>query len=180
MDLALSAMFRRLHARFAGGMNATIEALREPLLLTATVACGLQAGTYYVWASGVMPGLARTDDRTFVDALQNMNLAIVNPVFLASFLGAPVLAAGAAVAANGSARPWAAAGLVLALGTLVVSFAANIPLNDALEAAGDVDRIGDLAAVRADFEDSWVRWNVVRVATSTASLACLAWAALRA
>jgi uncharacterized membrane protein len=173
MDSALSAMLRLNSGRFAGGMNETIESLRDPLLLAATLAVGLQAGTYYVWASGVMPGLARTDDRTFVDALQNMNVAIVNPVFLATFLGAPVLAAGAAVAASGSARPWAVAGLALALGTLVVSFAANIPLNDALEAAGRVDGIKDLAAVRADFEDSWVRWNVVRAVLSTAAFGSL-------
>ncbi|MCW2797071.1 anthrone oxygenase family protein [Nocardioides sp.] len=160
-------------------MTETIEALRGPALLAATLATGLQAGTYYVWACGVMPGLARSDDRTFVAALQHMNVAIVNPVFLASFLGTPVLAAAAAVTCGSTARPWALAGLVLAIGTVVVTGAANIPLNEALEAAGNVDKIKDLAAVRADFEDSWVRWNAVRVVTSTASLACLAWATVK-
>ncbi|MCW2768224.1 MAG: hypothetical protein JWO11_4183 [Nocardioides sp.] len=160
-------------------MNETIESLRGPVLVAATLACGLQAGTYYVWASGVLPGLARSDDRTFVAALQHMNVAIVNPVFMATFLGAPVLAAAAALTSGSTARPWAIAGLVLAIGTVVVTGAANIPLNDALEAAGRVDRIKDLAAVRADFETPWARWNLVRVGTSTASLACLAWAALR-
>ena len=33
------------------------------------------------------------DDRTFVHTMQQVNLAIVNPVFLATFLGAPALAA---------------------------------------------------------------------------------------
>lgn len=160
-------------------MNETIESLRGPVLLAATLAGGLQAGTYYVWACGVMPGLARTDDRTFVAALQQMNIAIVNPVFLATFLGAPILAAAALLTSSSNARPWAIGGLVLAIATVVVTGAANIPLNDALEAAGNVDKIKDLAAVRADFEDSWVRWNYVRVATSAASLACLAWAALK-
>ena len=53
------------------------------MLITAIVAAGLQAGTYYTWASGVMPGLARVDDRTSWHAMQQMNIAIVNPVFLA-------------------------------------------------------------------------------------------------
>ncbi len=66
------------------------------ILPAAIVLGGLQAGTYYTWASGVLPGLARVDDRTFVHAMQQMNVAIVNPVFLLSFLGAPALA-GAAV-----------------------------------------------------------------------------------
>src|SRR4051794_11797087 len=120
--------------------------LRAPLLLVAAVVAGLQAGTYFTWSTGVMPGLARVDDRTFVDAVQQMNIAIVNPVFIATFLGAPVLAGAAAVVTHGSARRWAIAATVLAVGTLVISFAGNIPLNDALQAAGPVDKIKDLAA----------------------------------
>ena len=68
-----------------------------PVLLVAAVLAGLQAGTYYTWATGVMPGLARTDDRTFVHATQQMSIAIVNPAFMLSFLGAPLFA-GAAIA----------------------------------------------------------------------------------
>jgi uncharacterized membrane protein len=160
-------------------MNEFLETLRAPVLLAATLAAGLQAGTYYTWASGVMPGLAPTDDRTFISAMQHMNVAIVNPVFMLTFLGAPLLAGAAVATSASSARPWAIAGLALAVGTVVITGALNIPLNNALEAAGSVDRITDLAAVRADFEDAWVRWNVARVVTSTAALACLGWAALR-
>ncbi len=79
--------------------------VRGPVLLAAALVAGLQAGTYFTWATGVMPGLAKVDDRTFVHAMQQMNIAIVNPVFIATFLGAPLLA-GAAVAVAGShARP---------------------------------------------------------------------------
>jgi uncharacterized membrane protein len=153
---------------------------RGPLLLVAAVVAGLQAGTYFTWATGVMPGLARVDDRTFVDTIQQMNVAIVNPVFIATFLGAPVLAGAAAVVAGPQARPWAIAATVMAVGTLAISFAGNIPLNDALEAAGPVDKIKDLAAVRADFESLWVKLNVGRCLTSAGALACLAMAGLRA
>ena len=154
--------------------------LRGPVLLVAAVVAGLQAGTYFTWSTGVMPGLARVDDRTFVDAVQQMNLAIVNPVFIATFLGAPVLAGAAAIVCGPQARPWAIAATVLAVGTLVISFAGNIPLNDALEAAGPVDKIKDLAAARADFESLWVRLNIGRCLTSAGALAALVMAALRA
>jgi uncharacterized membrane protein len=155
-------------------MNDLLETLRNsvlagPVLLAATVAAGLQAGTYYTWASGVMPGLARTDDHTFTSSMNHINVAIVNPVFMLSFLGAPALAAAAVATTTGSARAWAIAGLVCALGTVAVTAMGNVPLNDALAAGGS----------RADFETAWVRWNVVRTATSTAALACLAWAAWR-
>jgi uncharacterized membrane protein len=157
-----------------------VTTARGPVLLAAAVLAGLQAGTYYTWASGVMPGLARADDRTFVDAMQQINIAIVNPVFLLSFLGAPLLA-GAAVAVSGpSARPWAIAGAALAVGTVLITAVGNIPLNNALDAAGPVSQITDLAAVRADFEGLWVKLNVARALTSAGALACLAWAAVRA
>ena len=150
-------------------MSELLETLRGPVLLGATVAAGLQAGTYYTWASGVMPGLARTDDRTFVATMNHVNVAIVNPVFMLSFLGAPALAAAAVATTTGSARGWAIAGLALALGTVAVTAMGNVPLNDALAAGGS----------RADFETAWVRWNVVRTVTSTGALAALAWAAIR-
>jgi uncharacterized membrane protein len=153
--------------------------LRAPALLLATVLCGLQAGTYYTWATGVMPGLARVDDHGFVSTMQHVNVAIVNPVFMLSFLGAPLLAAAAVLTSAPAARPWTVAALLLAVATVGVTAAGNIPLNDALAAAGPVDRISDLGAAREHFETLWVRWNVLRTLTSTGSLALLAWAALR-
>ena len=161
-------------------MTETLEHLRTPLFLLAALSVGLQAGTYFTWASGVMPGLARVDDRTFVAAVQQMNVAIVNPVFVSTFVGAPVLAGLAVAAAPTGARPWALAALGLAVATVVVTAAANVPLNDALAAAGRVDTIADLGAARDAFEGSWVRWNVVRALTSAGALGALATAMLRA
>src|SRR4051794_20401186 len=140
--------------------------VRGPLLVVAAVVAALQAGTYFTWSTGVMPGLANVDDRTFVSAVQQINVAIVNPIFIATFLGAPVLAGAAAAVAGPQARPWALGATALAAGTLIISFAGNIPLNDALAAAGPVDKIRDLAAVRADFESEWVRLNIARCLTS--------------
>ncbi len=66
MEERLTTMDRLADPRSAGSMTDLLETLRGPILLAATVATGLQAGTYYTWASGVMPGLARTDDHTFI------------------------------------------------------------------------------------------------------------------
>jgi uncharacterized membrane protein len=157
--------------------NDTLTA--DAVLTAAALVAGLQAGTYFTWATGVMPGLARADDRTFVEAMQRVNVAIVNPVFISTFLGAPVLAAAAAVVADDRVRPWAIAGAVLAAATVVITGAGNIPLNNALAAAGPVARIADLASVRKAFESRWVRLNFARSVTSAAALCCLAWAAGR-
>lgn len=160
--------------------GSAVASTRGPVLLGAAVLAGLQAGTYFTWATGVMPGLANVDDRTFVAAVQEMNVAIVHPLFMGTFLGTPVLAGVCAVLCGGQSRPWAVAATVLAIGTVVITVAGNVPLNDALAAAGPVDEVSDLAAVRADFESLWVKLNVGRCFTAAGALACLVWSAYRA
>ena len=142
-------------------------------LAGAVVTNGLMAGLFAAYSYAVMPGLGRTDDRTFVAAMQQTNAAILNGWFGVCFGGAVLLAAVAAVLHRG--RPglgWIMAGLVLYVAVLGVTFAVNVPLNDALAAAGDVDPAG----ARARFEGLWVRWNVVRAVLSTAAFGCLTWA----
>ena len=142
-------------------------------LTGAVVTNGLMAGLFAAYSYAVMPGLGRTDDRTFVAAMQQTNAAILNGWFGVCFGGAVLLAAVAAVLHRG--RPglgWIVAGLVLYVAVLGVTFTVNVPLNDALAAAGDVDPAG----ARARFEGVWVRWNVVRAVLSTAAFGCLTWA----
>jgi uncharacterized membrane protein len=144
------------------------------VLVAALVAAGLIAGLFYAYSCSVMPGLARGDDKTFVEAMRGINVAIINPVFMLTFLGAPLLA-GVAVFLNLGSRslPWVIAGFVCLAAMLVITGALNIPLNNALENGG-----GDYAAVRAQFETSWVRWNVLRTLASTAGFGCLVAAVL--
>jgi uncharacterized membrane protein len=97
------------------------------------------------------------------------------------FFGALILTAAAAALSIGEGRrdvlAWAVAALVLYLPVVVITMRVNVPLNDAIKAAGDPDRIGDLAAVRRDFDESrWRRWNLFRAPASTAAFGCLAWA----
>ncbi|MEV6872284.1 anthrone oxygenase family protein [Amycolatopsis sp. NPDC051128] len=144
------------------------------VLVAALVAAGLIAGLFYAYACSVMPGLAGGDDKTFVEAMRGINVAIINPVFMVTFLGAPLLA-GVAVFLNLGSRslPWVIAGFVFLVAMLVITGALNIPLNNALESGGD-----DYAAVRARFETAWVRWNVLRALVSTAGFGCLVAAVL--
>lgn len=153
---------------------------RSAVLIAATLTTGLVAGLFYAYACSVMPGLGRADDRTFVTAMQRINVAILNGWFFATFIGALPLT-GLAVALHldaGQRRalPWLLAGLALYALVLVVTFAVNVPLNNRLQAAGEPDRIADLATARTRFEATWVRWNIVRAVASTAAFTCLAWA----
>jgi uncharacterized membrane protein len=158
-----------------------LDLLRGVTLIAATMTMGLMAGVFGLYAHTIMPGLGRANDRTFVGAFQSIDKAIINPLFLGTFLGALVLT-GLAVALHlgedgRSVLPFAVAALVLYLAIFVVTLAVNVPLNDGLKAAGDPDRIADLAAVRERFDEArWVRWNIARAVASTAAFGCLAWA----
>jgi uncharacterized membrane protein len=156
-----------------------MSVLRAISLLSATMTMGLVAGAFVLYAHTVMPGLKKTDDRTFVTAFQALDRAIINPWFMAGgFLGALLFTLAAALSHLGhDALPWIVAALVLYAIAFVITIAVNVPLNDAIKAAGDPDRIADLAAVRERFDEArWAAFNLVRVVTSTAAFACLAWA----
>jgi uncharacterized membrane protein len=125
----------------------------EIVLGAAVLAMGLLAGLYYFSAIAVMPALTAADDRTLVDAMQQMIDKIENPAFFLVLLGAPTLAAVALVQARSSGQPkiaaWIIAGLVLYTVMVVITFAVHIPLNHDLKAEGDPARIENLAEVRA-------------------------------
>jgi uncharacterized membrane protein len=155
--------------------------LEGATLIAATMTMGLMAGVFGVWAHAIMPGLGRTDDRTFVTAFQSMDRAILNPLFLITFMGALLLTGAAALVQllgdRDSAFVWIVVALVLYLAVVIITMGVNVPLNDELKAAGNPDRIADLAAVRERFDAArWEAWNVVRAVASTAAFGCLMWA----
>lgn len=155
-----------------------MDMLRWVVLLAALVTVGLMAGTFFIYAVAVMPGLRRTDDRTFVSAFQAIDRAVINPTFLATFMGALLLNVAAVplfwAGQTRSLLPWLIVSAVLYLVVVVITVRVNVPRNDAIKAAGHPDQI-DLPAVRGSFDElRWARWNIVRTVLSTATLGCLA------
>ncbi|MFC7446565.1 DUF1772 domain-containing protein [Rhodococcus daqingensis] len=155
----------------------TTKLLQTITLLGAGVTAGLMAGLFAAFAYAVMPGLGRTDDRTFIAAMQKINVAIINGWFMICFLGALALTVTTLLLHLGSARatlPWIIAALVLYIAVLVITATVNVPLNNELAAAGEHITNPDL--VRQQFESRWVTWNIVRAVLSTAAFAALAYA----
>ncbi|MEU9147916.1 DUF1772 domain-containing protein [Streptomyces sp. NPDC048349] len=157
-----------------------METARFASLIAATITTGLVSGLFYGFSVAVMPGLRRADDRTVVEVMQRINVAILNGWFLLGYVGSLLftgLALGLCLPTGGRdvLAPVIGAFLccVLAMG---ITARVNIPLNNALEQAGPVDRIADPSAVRRAFEQPWVRANVWRTVLSTAALGLLAWA----
>ena len=144
-----------------------METVSTISLYAALVTTGLMAGVYLAFSIAVLPGIARTDDDTFVASMRGMNAAILNPVFALVFGGPLVFGIVAIVAQlpDGDDISSIAAALSLYVATLVITGAVNVPLNnrlDSTEPAGEA---------RALFEKTWVRWNVVRSLLCTLSFA---------
>jgi uncharacterized membrane protein len=157
-----------------------VKLLQTVILLACTISTGLMAGLFAAFAYAVMPGLSRSSDRTMVEAMQNINKAIINPTFMSLFLGSIPLIAVAGVLAwrghGGPALPWIIAALVLYLVAFFITSGVNVPLNDQLAKAADGQHIEHLTAAREQFESTWVFWNIIRALLHTAAFGCLAWA----
>jgi uncharacterized membrane protein len=158
-----------------------MKVLQTVALVMATMTTGLMAGVFGLYAHAIMPGLARTDDRTFVGAFQQIDKAIERPRFVPVVAGALVFTALAVVLhLPDDARPvlpWLVAALALYLVALAITAAINVPRNTEIKAAGDPDQIADLAAVRERFDEHrWNTWNAVRALASTTAFGLLAWA----
>jgi uncharacterized membrane protein len=174
------------HAQQAEENRATADDPTGPdrnadiVLGAAVFAMGLVAGLYFFSAIAVMPALTAADDRTLVDAMQQMIDKIENPAFFLAFLGAPALAAVALVQARRLGSPkiagWIVAALALYTVMVVITFAVHIPLNEDLKDAGDPARIGNISEVRDDFVTPWVAWDIVRTLVTTAAFGFLTWA----
>ena len=105
--------------------------MQEAALIIATLSMGLMAGVFAIYANAIMPGLGRTDDRTFVGAFQSIDTTIINPLFFGTFFGALLFTGITAALHLGkefrSVLPWIVAALVLYLAVFVITVRVNVP-----------------------------------------------------
>jgi uncharacterized membrane protein len=141
------------------------------LTLVATLGTGIVAGIFFAFSNFVMKGLEGLPEGQGAAAMRSINVTVLNPLFLALFVGTGLLCLGLAIYSgfrlgDSSARLLFAGGLLYVIGTFGVTTTLNVPLNDALAAdAGAWER----------YLTQWTLWNHVR--TVAALLACLTLAA---
>jgi len=157
-----------------------MKTVQAVALIAATMTVGLMAGVFGLYTHSIMPGLGKTDDRTFVAAFQQIDEAIEQPRFMPVFVGAIVFMGVAAALHLGnddrSVLPWVLAALVLYLAVVVITGTVHVPRNHELRDAGNPDLIADLAAVRERFNESrWIAWNLVRAVLTTTAFGLLSW-----
>jgi uncharacterized membrane protein len=142
-----------------------IDRLLVALMFISALGCGLAAGIFYAFSSLVMKALARIPAPQGIAAMQSVNLSVINPWFLAAFFGPAVLCGVLAVFVP---FRWHRPGTLFILlgslfylvGTMYVTFAFNVPLNDTLATVDPASADG--ATQWASYLTTWTNWNHVR------------------
>lgn len=147
------------------------------LLTTGVVSSGLMAGLFYGWTVSVIPGLRRIPDSAYINTMQDINRAIINPAFIVPFMGIPVALAVGSVAqfrAGDARRGWLLAGAAATytVGVLGITGRRNVPLNDSLDGFDLAEATNAATAIRrSSYETPWNRWHYLRTAASAAAFA---------
>jgi uncharacterized membrane protein len=150
------------------------EQLLFALTLFAALGSGLVAGIFFAFSSFVMKALARLPAPEGIAAMQSINVAVLNPWFMAVFLGTAALCVLALIFAllrwhEPGAVYLLLGGLLYLAGTLLVTIAYNVPRNDALASVARSDPEADHRWAR--YVAEWTGWNHVRTAAALAAAA---------
>ncbi|UYQ95720.1 DUF1772 domain-containing protein [Chitinophaga horti] len=142
------------------------------VLVVATVLCGLVAGLFYAWSVSVMPGIGRLSDRGFMEAMQAMNRAILNPLFFISFMGCVLVLPASAFLVYERPLPlrfWLIAGaaLLYIFGVFGITAGGNVPLNEALDRF-TINGASEeaISNARRQFEARWLMLHQIRTVLS--------------
>lgn len=135
-------------------------------LFIAIVLTGLSAGLFYAWMVSVIPGTRKVVDLTYLESMQAINRAILNPAFFLIFFGSPLLLAISTVQHyNFGSAFWLllAATITYGLGTFAVTAFGNVPLNDALDVL-NLAELNDAKIIefRKEYEEKWNRLHLIR------------------
>lgn len=145
------------------------------LTFLAALGSALVAGIFFAFSTFVMTALGRLPSAQGIAAMQSINVTVLNPVFFAVFFGTAavcvLLAIAAVLAWTEPVATYLIAGSVLYLaGSILVTIAFNVPLNEALAAVKPDSAEG--SSLWARYLSSWTAWNHVRTAASLAASAC--------
>ena len=145
------------------------------LKLFSVLGCGLIAGVFFAFSNFVMNALSRLTPAQGIAAMQSINITVINPWFMTVFLGT----AATCIFLAFSSLKWHQSGaaylligsLLYLVGTVGVTIAFNVPLNDALAKIEPGSAEG--AKLWASYLVSWTMWNHIRALAAFAAAGLL-------
>jgi len=147
------------------------------VLYFAILLTGLSAGLFYAWQVSVIPGTKRIQDSTYIETMQKINRAIINPLFMLIFLRALLIQILIVFLYwdNGMTF-WSllAATVLYGAGTVIVTGLGNVPLNDALDSLSLHELSEEkISRERQNYESRWNRLHLIRTVFSVISFMLL-------
>jgi len=146
--------------------------LKNTSLFLAILLTGLSAGLFYAWEVSVIPGTKKIADHSYLEAMQSINRAILNPAFYTIFFGSLLLLFSSAFLQYKVTIDWSFWLILIALvsyliGTFGVTMFGNVPLNEALDVVQLKGLAEDaLGQQRKIYETQWNRLHTIRTVFS--------------
>ena len=137
------------------------------ILFGSVILTGLSAGFFYAWSVSVIPGTAKVPDLTYLETMQSINKAILNPGFFVIFFGSLLLLSLSSISefTGNKLAFWLLLGAAITYltGTVGVTGLGNVPLNDQLEALNLADiSTQKMEEFRSYYEINWNRLHLIR------------------
>lgn len=154
--------------------------MSDALLIVAALGAGLVAGFFFSFSFVIMGSLARLPPAQGIAAMNAINVVVLNPWFFGAFFGTALVSI---VIAALAFMPWGATSALMLggaalylIGTIWVTMAFNVPLNNALAKADAGSEAG--LALWQRYLRVWTAWNHVRTAAPLAAAALFIFALL--
>lgn len=141
--------------------------IKTIILFGSVALTGLSAGLFYAWSVSVIPGTLKVSDSNYLETMQSINKAILNPAFFLIFFGSIFFLSIASIYQFNDSKTafWlmlSASGCYL-LGTVGVTALGNVPLNNQLEGL-QLSALGseELNRFRKFYEPNWNKLHMAR------------------
>lgn len=141
--------------------------IKSFILFGAVVLTGLSAGLFYAWSVSVIPGTKKVADPAYLETMQSINRAILNPSFFLIFFGSIFFLSIASIYEfhENKVTFWLLLGasIFYLIGTVGVTGLGNVPLNNQLDAL-ELTKINasNIAEFRKFYELNWNRMHLIR------------------
>ena len=160
-----------------------MNSLVDVLALIALLGCAIIGGVFFAFSSFVMKALGDLPSPAGIAAMQSINVVVINPSFIGTFIGTAVLSILVLVlvlmSGNGpSALLFAGGAIAYFVGTFLVTMFGNVPLNNRL--AAESPEGPEAAATWTHYLDVWTKWNTVRTIAALVAVLLYVFGLMRA
>ncbi|MDR8393771.1 DUF1772 domain-containing protein [Aliifodinibius sp. S!AR15-10] len=152
----------------------SLDHLLSLITLLASLGSGLMAGLFFVFSCSIMKALAELRSGVGITAMQAINRAILNPVFVLVFWGTPVFCVLVMISTflhwqGPSSIYLIAGGAFYLVGGLLTTLIIHVPMNNALATVIPSDP--GAASHWESYVNRWTSWNHLRTVMTLLAMA---------